>query len=634
MKRFYLLLTAFLLSLTAIFAQHNRRVLIEEFTNASCPPCAAQNPAFNVLLFDNYDKVTPIKYQTSFPGFDPMNTHTNGEVEVRRGYYAIDGVPDGYASGSLHMTDYDNPTTPAGLNFFTQAKLDNIYNTLTPVTMQLSHTLSANNDSVFITLKMKSETELTGDLRLHVAVTEEAVVFEDAPGTNGEADFYNVMRKMLPDPQGTAFDTIPAGTELTFNMAWKIGFVFDLNQINVVAWLQNNTTKEVFQSEITKPIGGIPYMSVNFEPNPSASIYCEEAPFAPQVTIENTSATNNLTEVQIAYRINGGTSSEVAWTGNLAPGATTVYTLPTVSLPSVNNIFVVNAVGSNLGIATNLVFPISSTFTIIDPATTATPFTDGFQTTAMPPAGWGLDNLTNGWQSSSTGFGGTAPFRSVRVYFWNLPGGEVDLYLPDVDLSKAASAQLSYDYAYTYYTGGGQTFYDTIQIAASIDCGETWTEIYYKGGAQLATKAAQSASFTPTTAQWKNNTVSLNDFVGQKATLRFRGISGFGNNFYMDNVNITATSSTNNLLNLDGFAVQPNPTNGNSQLRFSLPEAGELQLRVVNVTGAVMQTRNLGELPAGDHQFNIDGAQLPAGSYRIVLQGKDGVAQLPWVVTK
>jgi hypothetical protein len=56
---------------TASFGQ--RLVLLEHFTQASCGPCASQNPALNALLDNNTTKVVAIKYQTSWPGTDPMN---------------------------------------------------------------------------------------------------------------------------------------------------------------------------------------------------------------------------------------------------------------------------------------------------------------------------------------------------------------------------------------------------------------------------------------------------------------------------------------------------------------------------------------------------------------------------------
>ena len=56
----------------SLFGQTQRTVFIEEFTQASCAPCAAANPAFNTLLSANTAKAVSIKYQVSWPGTDPM----------------------------------------------------------------------------------------------------------------------------------------------------------------------------------------------------------------------------------------------------------------------------------------------------------------------------------------------------------------------------------------------------------------------------------------------------------------------------------------------------------------------------------------------------------------------------------
>src|SRR5262245_53204171 len=54
-------------------AQSPKYCLIEEFTQASCPPCAAQNPGFEAnILEPNPGTVRQISYHTSWPGVDPM----------------------------------------------------------------------------------------------------------------------------------------------------------------------------------------------------------------------------------------------------------------------------------------------------------------------------------------------------------------------------------------------------------------------------------------------------------------------------------------------------------------------------------------------------------------------------------
>lgn len=64
------LLASFLGLSTGLGAVHaqQRLVLVEHFTQASCGPCASQNPALKAVLDANQGKVVALKYQTSWPG--------------------------------------------------------------------------------------------------------------------------------------------------------------------------------------------------------------------------------------------------------------------------------------------------------------------------------------------------------------------------------------------------------------------------------------------------------------------------------------------------------------------------------------------------------------------------------------
>ena len=117
MKKLTIVL-ALLLGGSTAFAQATRLVLFEEFTQASCGPCASQNPAFNTLLSGNTTKAISIKYQTSWPGVDPMNAANPTDVATRVSYYGVNGVPwtamDGdTATGSAYAGAPANVTQTA-----------------------------------------------------------------------------------------------------------------------------------------------------------------------------------------------------------------------------------------------------------------------------------------------------------------------------------------------------------------------------------------------------------------------------------------------------------------------------------------------------------------------------------------
>src|SRR5689334_4310145 len=129
-----LLLVSLLITTMTLFASQ-RIVMIEEFTNASCPPCAAQNPAFNTLLTANPTKIVELKYQTNWPGVDPMNAQTqNLGVGTRVTYYSVTGVPNAFYDG-VAFTGASYVGAPANA---TQTTIDNEYAVASNFDMNLS----------------------------------------------------------------------------------------------------------------------------------------------------------------------------------------------------------------------------------------------------------------------------------------------------------------------------------------------------------------------------------------------------------------------------------------------------------------------------------------------------------------
>ena len=621
MKKLSILAFA-LLCTAALSAQHQRRVLIEEFTNASCPPCAAQNPGFNATVDANLQYLTPIKYQTNWPGFDPMNVQTQAEVGPRVTYYGVTGVPNGRQNGTLEVFPLSNMTA---------ATIQAAYNTLTPVTIALNHTLSPNADSVYITVAVKSDAALTGNLRLRVVVAEDEIIFASAPGSNGEADFYQIMRKMLPNATGTATGDFAAGETKNYSFAWKLDYFYDLNQMSVAAFLQNDTSKEVYQSERSEPVTP-PVPGVGIE-IPSKNIFACSPGYSPSFTVTNT-GTTALTSALLRYRQGTGAWTDLNWTGNLAPGASEEVTLSSIVINTAGTVSVeVAVISSNVGIQTNLAggTSIIKVTAALD-AAQALPFSNTFQSAAFPPAGWSSINVgTNGWKLATNA--GAASTRSARANFYDMPAGQ-DCYLhtPKIDLSTATNATtLKFDHAYAPYDN---IYIDALRIEASSDCGASWETLFFKESGDLATAPATTAAFVPTATQWAANEIDLTSFNGQSEVLiRFVGESGYGNNLFVDNVNVSTTVGIKELT-LSAFTLAPNPTRDFAEVRFGLANAQNIELRVYSAEGALVQSQLLGELASGEHFVALNATKLTSGSYRVVLQGAEGVAQTQWIVVK
>ncbi|MBU2650775.1 MAG: hypothetical protein KKA81_07560, partial [Bacteroidetes bacterium] len=139
--------------------QSQRLVLIEEATNASCGPCASQNPGFDALLDQNRDKIAAIKYHWYFPGYDPMHNHNVTENNARVAYYGINGVPTATIDGDIpNGPTFGYPGSPAG---YRQALIDEYYAVPSPFEMSMSHSLSQDEDTVYVNMMIQCTEAVT-----------------------------------------------------------------------------------------------------------------------------------------------------------------------------------------------------------------------------------------------------------------------------------------------------------------------------------------------------------------------------------------------------------------------------------------------------------------------------------------
>jgi len=237
-----------------------RTPLYEEFTSSTCGPCATFNSTYFTTDFlnNNAGNFTIIKYQMSWP--DPGDPYYTAEGGVRRAYYGVSGVPTLYIDAK------------EGTHFNTnqlQSDLDNELSVPTFFTMSADFQLTGNNINV--------NTDITpyvdaSDFTVQIAVVEKTTTGNT--GNNGEGEFHYVMMKMLPDASGTNMNFI-TGTPENVNESFDMSSTFteELNDLAVVVFIQNDETKEVFQSVWALPL---PEATVTPE-NGSVNVFIDES---------------------------------------------------------------------------------------------------------------------------------------------------------------------------------------------------------------------------------------------------------------------------------------------------------------------------------------------------------------------
>ncbi|WP_400191415.1 LamG-like jellyroll fold domain-containing protein [Hymenobacter sp. B81] len=78
----------------------------------------------------------------------------------------------------------------------------------------------------------------------------------------------------------------------------------------------------------------------------------------------------------------------------------------------------------------------------------------------------------------------------------------------------------------------------------------------------------------------------------------------------------------------------PNPVTESAELRFWLPTAGPVSLRVFDATGRLVSVLTEGRLPAGDHRPVLRRGPLPAGLYSAVLTTEAGTSRQPLLLAR
>lgn len=264
-----LLLPFFLLSLFSAFAQNQRMVLFEHFTQASCHSCGDINPIIDPILLSNRGKIIPIKYQTSWPGRDPMNADNPDDVATRVDYYTVFATP-------LAVFDGMGPGGPISL--VKQDRINSQSDIAAPFSIDLDYTISDQLDVMEITADIESIQSLSGnDLRLHIVVVEEKISFDTPPGTNTEKEFFNVMKKMLPDGNGTSLNSNwNIGQKESYQFSWNLENIYQHEQLAVVAFIQEHTDRVIHQAAFAESAAGAPKIELAAEeaiifPNPTSA---------------------------------------------------------------------------------------------------------------------------------------------------------------------------------------------------------------------------------------------------------------------------------------------------------------------------------------------------------------------------
>jgi len=347
--------------------------------------------------------------------------------------------------------------------------------------------------------------------------------------------------------------------------------------------------------------------------------------FTPKLTIRNF-GTATLTSCTILYHVDVNPNQTFNWSGSLATGASVNVTLPSISATAGSHIFsgfTSNPNGVTDVNSSNDMF--QSSFTISN-TTAALPFVEGFEAGTAIPSGWTIKNPDNdaAWEINTT----VALTGNNSIGFNNCDGngagidmtGTRDRFITGTyDFTGAtSSARLSFDIAYAVYNYKGQIYADSLAVFSSQDCGNTWNQLYLKGGYSLSGITTTLSCWTPVASDWRTENINLSSLAGQSSVMfAFENRSGWGEWIYLDNLNITAITGVEPVNPLAGFRIYPNPASASITLEGAC-NTDMIYYSIRNVVGAEITT---GEIKTTGADFNekIQLNGLPKGMYFVIV---------------
>lgn len=425
----------------------------------------------------------------------------------------------------------------------------------------------------------------------------------------------NTYRQYNGTTWATFTKALMAGDQVTFVEKWKLANIYDMAEVSVIAFVQDDTDKLVHQSAKTTPIP-LPLDAALPKLVGGDFMKCATT-FNPVVTVKNIGSVT-MTSAYIIYKLDSNPADTLVITDTLATGESKDYTISNIGI----------APGTHT-LTTRVDYPNGATdtrqknnsqsfkFYVVGSYTAAPHFND-FQASVFPgPAV--VNNVSANaytWEKrNATKAGGFGQSNAcAKINFYSNNSGDVDeLIVQPLDLSSFTTVgNLEFSIAHAQYT---TAYVDKLQVKVSVDCGQNWDIIYSKQGAALATVAPTTSAYTATAAQWRREIVDLVDYFGvSEVLMKFVATSGNGNNLYLDDVNVNNFALGTDKPGLEAektFSVYPNPAKDQVNVQLANNAKGSV-INLINMQGQLVKTL---EVSANTLSVSIPVTELAEGLY-------------------
>ena len=186
----------------------------------------------NALTNANPGEYSYVKYAIDIP--DPGDPYCSEDNMARKSYYAVSGVPQVFLDAA------DQGYGPASQQSFDLA--GNV-----PAYVDIRGSFDVEDNTINVIADFMSYVNID-NVRAFVAVNEKTTT--ENIGNDEETEYHHILMKMLENADGNEI-SIVAGKYQRLEMSYDLSstYVEEMNDLEVTLWLQDYTTKEVYNSK-------------------------------------------------------------------------------------------------------------------------------------------------------------------------------------------------------------------------------------------------------------------------------------------------------------------------------------------------------------------------------------------------
>jgi PKD repeat protein len=258
----------------------------------------------------------------------------------------------------------------------------------------------------------------------------------------------------------------------------------------------------------------------------------------------------------------------------------------------------------------------------------ALPYIEGFETVTFPDNyNFFLENddAGNTWAvTSDASYSGS---KSIKMSNYNVDGGSSDVFISGpIDLSVVdPSETLKFTFRYAYK----QRYSDNdewLKFYVSKDCGLTWSLRKNIHGTNLNSQTTTFDYVPEDSDNWTYVSITniTSSYFEPNFRYKFEFEGDFGNNIYIDDINIfpTSWSGTSSLEVSTELSVYPNPTENTINIKLVSPISQNISIDIYNAVGQKVNTIFTGELGIGINEYSTSLATLAKGVYYVKINGE------------